>query len=306
VPFFPQPTRTPTPATAPASSLPPPTPIPTLSPTASLTPAPSLTPTPSHTPTPSATPYPPSVTDFRAIEMVLVPAGEFMMGFDGSGSPDDERPVHPVFLDAYYVDKYEISNAQYAECVSWRICAPPVSYESYNLDERYYGNSKYEAYPVTFVTWEMANNYCTQWRKGRLPTEAEWEKAARGPDSRIFPWGEGIKCDLANYRDQNCGRLARPYPVSAFAAGQSVYGAFNMAGNVWEWTLDWYSFSYYSESPVENPQGPLTGIMHVKRGGGFLHIFPFARSSNREQGEPTGYGVDIGFRCVRPVSPAFP
>ena len=294
-------------ATASPSATPlPPPPTSTPSPTATITPTPSHTPTPTDTPTPTATPYPAQVTDLRGVEMVFVPAGEFMMGFDGSGGPDDERPVHPVFLDAYYIDKYEVSNAQYAECVSWRICPPPVSNASYNMEEKYYGNPKYEAYPVTFVTWEMANNFCTQWRKGRLPTEAEWEKAARGPESRIYPWGEGIKCDLANYRDQNCGRLARPYPVSAFAAGQSVYGAFNMAGNVWEWTSDWYSFSYYSESPLENPQGPLAGLMHVKRGGGFLHTFPFARSSNREQGEPTGYGVDIGFRCVRPVSPTFP
>jgi formylglycine-generating enzyme required for sulfatase activity len=238
--------------------------------------------------------------------MVLVPAGEFMMGFDGSGGPDDERPVHPVSLDAYYIDKYEVSNAQYAECVSWRICSPPVSKASYNMEETYYGNPKYADYPVTFVTWEMANNYCTQWRKGRLPSEAEWEYAARGPNSLIFPWGEGIKCDLANYRDPNCGRLAKAYPVSAFPEGRSIFGAYNMTGNVWEWVLDWYSFSYYSESPINNPLGPAIGINHVKRGGGFLHVFSFARSSNREQGEPAGYGVDIGFRCVHPVSATFP
>ncbi len=291
---------------SPSATQRPPTPTVTPSPTITPTPTITLTPTLAVTPTPSATPLPDRVTDSRNIEMVLVPAGEYAMGYDGSGGPDDERPVHPVFLDTYYMDKYEISNAQYAECVSWRICPPPVSFLSYNIEGRYYGNPKYDAFPVTFVTWEMANTFCTQWRKGRLPTEAEWEKAARGPNSLIYPWGDGIKCDLANYRDQNCGRLAKPYPVSAFASGQSVYGAFNMAGNVWEWTSDWYSFSYYSESPVENPLGPLTGINHVKRGGGFLHIFPFARSSNREQGEPTGYGVDIGFRCVRPVSTTLP
>ncbi len=272
----------------------------------------TVTDSPSNTETPSAMPSPivniptlvTTVTDSKKVEMVLIPAGEFLMGNDQG--PSDEQPIHLVFLSDFYIDRYEVTNAQYQACVAVKMCKEPRERSAYNISGAYFGNPEYASYPVINVTWEMANDYCTQWRHARLPTEAEWEKAARGPLAFPYPWGEGIQCEWANYRDPDCKRFSATRPVTDFMAGQSFYGVYNMAGNVWEWVADWYSPTYYYDAPLENPPGPETGRFRVKRGGGFLNTWDVLMSSNRESEEPLGYGSDLGFRCARSVTADFP
>ncbi len=280
----------------------------TAPPTAS--PAPTVSALPGETPNstlpvmPILPTPPPVVIDSRNAEMVFIPAGEFLMGNDRG--PSDEQPIHLVYVSDFYLDRYEVTNAQYEACVALKLCEPPRERGAYNVKGDYFGNPDYADYPVVHVTWEMANDYCTQWRGARLPTEAEWEKAARGPLAFLYPWNEGIQCEWANYRDPDCNRLSATRPVTDFIAGQSFYGVYNMAGNVWEWVADWYSPTYYYVSPLENPLGPEAGRYHVKRGGGFLNSWDVLLSSNRESEEPTGYGSDLGFRCARSVTPDFP
>jgi formylglycine-generating enzyme required for sulfatase activity len=279
-----------------------PPPTSTVAPTAM--PAPTETQPLPVTLTPGASPYAPVIWDEKDAEMVLIPAGEFLMGNDYG--PSDERPIHLVYLTDFYIDRYEVTNAQYEACTAVKVCDEPVDGGSYNVQGAYFGNPDYADYPVTYITWEMANTYCTKWRGARLPSEAEWEKAARGPLAFPYPWGEGMDCQWANYRDAECGRASNPAPVTEFTAGQSYYGVYNMAGNVWEWVADWYSPTYYYDSPLDNPLGSESGRFHVKRGGGFLNTWDVLELSNRESDEPTGYGVDLGFRCAEPATVTMP
>lgn len=224
--------------------------------------------------------------------MVYVPAGKFNMG------SFNESPVHSVDLDAYWIDKYEISNAQYARCVESGACKKLWAVGS-NTRAVYYGNPKYDDYPVIYVTWEQAQTYCL-WVGGRLPTEAEWEKAARGTDGRTYPWGEGRPtCSKANIRisdDELC--VGDTSPVTDFEAGASPYGALNMAGNVWEWVRDWYGT--YPEVETKNPFGPLTGEKRVLRGGCWYNDDYFSRTDFRLIANPSDKINDGGFRCVLP------
>jgi formylglycine-generating enzyme required for sulfatase activity len=270
------------------------------SPTATITSMPTLT------PTLTATPYPSAFTDKKNVEMVLIPAGEFVMGSDEYES--DEKPAHRVYLDAYYIDKYEVTNELYELCVQLNFCLRPFDYSSYQRPS-YYGNQSYADYPVVNVTYEMARAYCEDWRGARLPTEAEWEKAARGANSSTFPWGEGISCDLANYHDGACGRFRDTVPVMDFSNGVSDYGVYNMSGNVWEWVKDWYSPAYYLNKIYDNPTGPenaVVGIFYIKRGGGFHAKWENLRVTNREKNDPTNSGSDLGFRCAHPITEEFP
>jgi len=148
---------------------------------------PTDTPLPTEPPLPTALPS--ALTDAWGVEMVLVPDGEFTMGSDSGSS--DEQPVHQVFLETYYIDKYEVTNTLYKACVDAGVCDPPAKTSDYN-------NSQYAQHPVVYVNWNMANEYC-KWRGARLPTESEWEKAARGTDGRTYPWGEEINNSFANY-----------------------------------------------------------------------------------------------------------
>jgi serine/threonine-protein kinase len=225
--------------------------------------------------------------------LLYVPAGEFRMGFQGGNNELDEKPVHTVNLDAYWIDQTEVTNGMYAECVDVGKCDPPGSV---GLD--YYLNPEYQNYPVTSVLWEKAQSYCT-WAGRRLSTEAEWEKAARGLDQRVYPWkGNKIDCSYANYYDgqKYCfNRVGGPSPVKNYESGKSPYGAYDMGGNVWEWVADFYLGTYYSISPTLNPPGPDTGKLHVARGGAWDVLAFQVRSSNRGSFDSR---ITIGFRCA--------
>jgi len=217
-------------------------------------------------------------------EMVLVPEGEFIMG--SKNGTEDEKPVHRVYLDEFYIDKYEVTNEQYTQCVEAGLCSPNGKYEGFTGPMQ----------PVVGVGWNQASTYCS-WAGKRLPTEAEWEKAARGTDGRSYPWGEGIDCSKANYMD--C-KLEITKPVGSYPLGASPYGAMDMAGNVWEWCADRYGEKYYRKSPSRNPKGPSSGEYRVIRGGSFDYHPMNLRVSYRnwKHSEFTGneYG---GFRCAK-------
>ena len=248
------------------------------------------------------------------MEMVFVPAGKFMMG----SQPDDdeayasEKPAHEVYLDAFWIDRSEVTNAQYALCVSSGMCEPPTAFgvekKNSNTYSWYYGNPEYDHFPVVYVDWEAAENYC-EWAGRRLPTEAEWEKAARGTDQRWYPWGnENVRGSLVNLADRGTGQ-AYSYnlvedgyndtsPAGNYPEGASPYGAYDMAGNVWEWVSDWYGRTYYSASPSENPNGPETGTLKVLRGGSYNNGNWAIRTTTRSYLGPLyAYGY-VGFRCA--------
>jgi formylglycine-generating enzyme required for sulfatase activity len=220
-------------------------------------------------------------------EMVLIPAGEFQMG---SNDYDDEKPVHTVYLDAFYMDKYEVTNALYKKFMDATGHKAPV----------YWNNSKYNApdQPVVGVSWHDAKAYA-DWAGKRLPTEAEWEKAARGGlVGKKYPWGDELTRDYANYygnggKDQWSGTA----PVGSF--DPNGYDLYDMAGNVWEWCADRYDSDYYVESPKDNPQGPSSGTYRVLRGGAWNGDDPDdLRAATRYFNEPTLTGSNVGFRCV--------
>jgi serine/threonine-protein kinase len=241
-------------------------------------------------------------TDDTGIDMILVPAGDFTMGGNDLNAEPDERTVHPVILDDYYIDRFEVTNGAYQACVAAGACKPPKKTDSFTRSS-YYGVPEYDDYPVVYVDWSMARNYC-EWRGARLPTEAEWEKAARGAgDLRAFPWGTArINCQLANYDGPN-GCLNGTNRVDSNEDGKSPYGVYGMAGNVWEWVADWYSETYYKYSPTRNPTGPDSGQSRVLRGGSWTRSEFDVRVSNRNKYGPTYNNFDIGFRCAREVFP---
>lgn len=235
----------------------------------------------------------PAMTDARGVEMILIPEGNFSMG--SNSGDDDERPIHSIYLDAFYIDKFEVTNALYQDCVNAGVCKPPVQAGSYTRGS-YYGNSQYDDFPVVYVDWNMANAYCT-WRGASLPTEAQWEKAARGTDERTYPWGRGADCQKANYQ----GCINGTTQAGSYESGQSPYGVYDMAGNVWEWVADWYSAEYYRSSPPSNPTGLDAGRARVLRGGSWNRDPYNLRTSNRVNYAPIYYNFDAGFRCASSV-----
>ena len=174
--------------------------------------------------------------------MVLVPSGDFTMGVDKTYASDNNTPAHLVYLDAYYIDKNEVSNGLYKTCVETGVCKPPKFSNSYKTPN-YFGNQQFDNYPVIYVNWYMAKDYC-EWRGARLPTEAEWEKAARSTDGRIYPWGDNdISCAYANYyggSDFSDYCIEDTTPTGSYEKGKSIYGAYDMVGNVGEWVNSLY------------------------------------------------------------------
>ena len=236
--------------------------------------------------------------DFDPKETVLIPAGAFQMGCspDDTECQDDEKPLHTMTLDAYRIDKYEVTNARHKECVEAGGCIPPDSAES-ETRFIYYGSDEYADYPVVNMNWDQADEFC-KWDGGRLPTEAEWEKAKRGSeDTRIYPWGnQPPDASLLNF-NENVGDTTA---VGSYPTGASPYGVMDMSGNVYEWVNDWYGETWYSASPDENPTGPDSGEVGVLRGGKYGNtIDGQARISFRNQFGKYYSFASYGFRCAR-------
>ncbi len=211
--------------------------------------------------------------------MVLVPAGSFVMG--SSAGDDDEQPQHSVYLDAFYIDETEVTCARYAHFLEATGYPPhPLWDPKYDRPEE----------PVVGVSWYDAEAFA-RWAGKRLPTEAEWEKAAGGGlAEKLYPWGEGIHQQQANYN--SFGTM----PVKSYAP--NGFGLYDMAGNVWEWCQDWYDSDYYSVSSGRNPQGPLQGMRKVVKGGAWYSNEVALRIANRHKNDPALGSFNIGFRCV--------
>jgi eukaryotic-like serine/threonine-protein kinase len=240
---------------------------------------------------------------------VFIPAGTFRMGGMDVRSAPDERPAHNVTLDAYWMDQLEVTNAMYKLCLQTGPCTAPQNIKSTDRRPDYFNNPEYKDYPVVYVTWLQAQVYC-EWAGGRLPSEAEWERAARGDDWRTFPWGEDKADGLRANFNMLVGDTSR---VGTYPLGASPFGVLDMAGNVAEWTHDYYSGSYYAslgENTV-NPTGPETsaGLKRVVRGGTLgdaeINIRVAKRSAvvgsnvNVIPPTPGDFSRRIGFRCVQ-------
>ena len=237
------------------------------------------------------------ISNKDGMTLLYVPAGKFTMGSD-NGEPD-EKPVHKVALDAFWIDQTEVTNKMYGLCVAADACKEPTNTSS-STHSSYYGNSDFDTYPVIYVDWNMAKTYC-EWAGRRLPTEAEWEEAARGTDGRIHPWGNSAPNDnLLNYN----GTIGDTTAIGKYPNGASPYGALDMAGNVDEWVADWYSNTYYQNSPSANPPGPDSGLYRVLRGGSWIFIYSGAdRSSSRIWSSPANSVNIDGFRCAMSATP---
>jgi serine/threonine-protein kinase len=240
---------------------------------------------------------------------VLIPAGTMRMGGLDVFAENDELPYHNVTLKAFWLDQTEVTNGMYALCVQASVCNLPRKLSSLKRPS-YFGKPEFQDYPVIQITWTDARAYCA-WAGRRLPTEAEWERAARGDDFRTYPWGD----EPPSARYANYGNLVRDTSrVGSYSAGASPFGALDMAGNVWEWVSDFYDSDYYLGSPTTGPQGPAENNGHyerVIRGGSFQDEWVSIRLSNRgyELGpNPRApYGsldlagrtsAKIGFRCA--------
>jgi formylglycine-generating enzyme required for sulfatase activity len=259
--------------------------------------------------------------------MVYVPAGTFEMGINNEGVSYSRRlcreraqdlqvancnpaafvnevPGHMITLDAFWIDRTEVTNGQYRRCVDAGSCTPPEDESSYTR-AHYYDDAAYADYPVIWVTQVQAATYC-DWAGGRLPTEAEWEYAARGPEGYMFPWGNTFEGTLLNYCDVNCplgpndptedDGFAETAPVGSYPAGASWCGALDLAGNVREWVSDWYA--HYRPDPQTNPTGPSEGQEHIPRGGCWLDTPDNARSTNRGSNAIGYTRHKVGFRCA--------
>ena len=292
------------------------TPLPTVAPASPPSPATSApTSVPANT-AEVAAPSPTSTLEAQTLRFssadgmpqVYIPAGILHMGgYDARAAPD-EFPAHEVAIDAFWMDQLEVTTAMYALCVSAGACDLPQNPGTARI-ANYFGNPEFKDYPVIYVTWGQAKTYC-EWANRRLPAEAEWERAARGDDMRSFPWGE----DKPDWRFANFNMLVTDTSrVGSYAMGASPFGALDMAGNVAEWTNDFYDFDFYLTSPLANPLGPesSSSLNRVVRGGSLgdaeINIRVSKRSSvrgssmNSAPGSKTYLGdfsPRIGFRCA--------
>lgn len=296
-------------------------------------PSPSATSAPSPVPLATDTPVPfPPVCEntgqqwnspLDGMPLVCVPAGEFSMGTDGI---EGESPQHTVSLSAFWIDQWEVTNAMFAAFVqatgyqtqaealgnawgfdgSWRD-VPGADWR--HPDGPSSSIAGLEHHPVVQVSWFDAQAYC-QWAGRQLPSEAQWEKAARGPDGRSYPWGNTFDCHLANTDDEtqidisyvagggSCDGFDRTAPVGSFPGGASPYNALDMAGNVLEWVADWYDSNYYSLSPSLDPTGPENGTQRSLRNGSWYTSEGTVRTAQRSRAEPTARLNTLGFRCA--------
>jgi formylglycine-generating enzyme required for sulfatase activity len=276
------PASTPTPT---ATALPPPS-----QPTAT-----SIPPTSAPTLAPVSLAGPSSGTTMTWMDgsvMVYIPAGQFIMG---GGNID--APIRTVSLDAYWIQQTEVTNAMYSQCLSSGNCTAPVQ----EIGAPPIGAEQYNDYPVVGVTWDAAGKYC-EWIGGQLPSEAQWEKAARGQSGNAYPWGAGKPtCDLANFG--TC--VGHTSNVNDYPNGKSPYGLLDMAGNVYEWVNDYYDANYYTSGPTSNPTGPSTGDHHLIRGSSFEADPTQMLSAIRHPAPLDYHSRDLGFRCVVPQPKAF-
>jgi formylglycine-generating enzyme required for sulfatase activity len=224
------------------------------------------------------------------IPQAFIPAGKFQMG---NPHYRNEMPSHMVEISQFWMDRTEITNAQYARCVDQRVCQPPNRFSSYTRPD-YFGNPQYEAYPVIYVTWDDADTFC-RWAGGRLPTEAEWERATRGSDNRTYPWGNELpQASLLNYNFA----IGDTSAVGSYPSGASPYGVLDMEGNVAEWVKDWYESDYYAQSPFSDPGGPVATGSRVVRGGSWLDNRNAVRSGLRLGYPSDSAFINLGFRCA--------
>ncbi len=271
----------------------------------------------------------PAGSEQDGMEMVFIPAGHFGMGSaetDENASPD-EKPQREVYLDAFWIDRTEVTNTMFARFInetafqtraetkgssivyqapSWS----EVPGTDWNHPQGPESNTLgLQDHPVVNVSWEDAAAYC-EWAGRRLPTEAEWEKAARGPDENLYPWGEKpLRQTYLNYADLHTGfswysrkdndGYKFTAPVGAYPEGSSFYGVFDMAGNVWEWVSDWYDRAAYSRASSSNPTGPAYGTERVLRGGSWMSDLWSVRSANRSRYLPETTRPFVGFRCAK-------
>ena len=228
--------------------------------------------------------------------MALIPSGCFDMGDAFAEGNSDELPVHNVCITSgFYMDVHEVTNAEYAACVSAGGCTAPGNSSSYTRGS-YYGNPTYDDFPVIYVSWYQANDYCT-WAGKRLPTEAEWEYAARGGLSgKRYLWGDTISGTDANYNNSGDPWDNDTSPMENYAA--NGYGLYDMTGNVWEWVNDWYQDDYYSVSPTNDPSGPASDTYRVLRGGSWEDVTFNLRVANRLLDTPSYQDFNVGFRCA--------
>jgi serine/threonine-protein kinase len=278
--------------------------------TATKTPEPTST----TTNTPTAAPLPPTdaaakatwVSPVDGMSLVYIPEDQY---FIGSLDADalawiNEKPQHAVKLSGYWMDKTEVTNAMYAKCVQAGACAVKKKIMSFTRDT-YYGNPEFDNYPVIFVSWNDAQTYCT-WAGRKLPSEAQWEAAARGPDGKKYPWGNSPPtCQLLNFASRivmGGGKsslcVGDTSAVGKYPQGASPFGLLDMAGNVWEWVADWNSPNYLIK-PNQDPTGPTDGEDRVIRGGFFFTDAKYVRSAMRSWHQPEFTSNDVGFRCAR-------
>jgi formylglycine-generating enzyme required for sulfatase activity len=284
----------------------------------SVTPTQIITPTPFPTLLQPGTEGGPQVSSVDGMAMIFIPAGRFWMGSEVEDSTvgEDEKPRHVVQLDDFWIDQFEVSNAlfkRFVESSGYQTLAeregsgllinlftgvweaiPGVDWRHpHGVTSKLDG---LEQHPVVEVAWEDALAYC-QWAGRRLPTEAEWEKAARGVDFRRYPWLGANDCVRANFNaGQGC--LNTTSPLGSYPGGASPYWVADMAGNVWEWVADWYSMDYYRDAPSVNPRGPAEGTQRVIRGGSYMNIPWYARTAARGMADPAARRNDLGFRCA--------
>ena len=259
--------------------------------------------------------------------MILINAGGFVRGMDkvpakkslqksnklpvSKEAFEDESPARMIYLSSYYIDQYEVSNTEYKKFMRATDHAAPAYWDHRQLN--------IPNHPVTGVNWYDANAYC-RWNKKRLPTEAEWEKAARGPAGSLYPWGNTIDLEKANFSKGNTGKKLVTTPIDSYPEGKSYYGAYNMAGNVFEWVQDWYDPNYYKNlTNVRNVKGPELGMelgvsgkydekikygsKKVIRGGSWFAPAQSITTTHRFWNDPmnNSYGVGLGMRCARDI-----